>query len=120
MGCRRVELSTPVLVVYHPVRLSHTSSARLGSSAVKWLNKKVPERFSSVSPIRLVLRAPMTKSAPSRSNGSEDRTPSISSGEVVSRRTVTSKRGAPSIGGGKKAREKVGRDTPPRAPRWGA
>jgi hypothetical protein len=45
------------LVVYHPVRLSHASSACSGSSAVKWLKRKVPERFSSVSPIRLLLRA---------------------------------------------------------------
>src|ERR687893_1913587 len=112
VGCRRVELSTPVLVVYHPVRLLHVSSARSGSSAVKWLNKKVPEWFSSVSPIRLVLRAAMTKSAPSRSNGSEDRTPSISSGDVVSRRTITSKRGAPSIGGDRQGPGEVGRTNP--------
>src|SRR5918992_3360540 len=112
MGCRRVELSTPVLVVYHPVSPSHASSARSGSSAVKWLNKKVPERFSSVSPMRLVLRAPITKSASSCLYGSEVWTPSISSGEVVSTRTVTSKRGAPSIGGGRTGREKGALTTP--------
>jgi hypothetical protein len=63
------------------------------------LKRKVPERFCSVSPIRLVLRAAMTKPASSCLYGSEVWTPEISSGEVVSRRTITSKRGAPSRGG---------------------
>jgi hypothetical protein len=57
VGCSSVELSTPVLAVYQPASASQTLAAATGSSAVKWLNRKVADRVRSVSPMRLVLRA---------------------------------------------------------------
>ena len=65
-------MSTPVLVVYHPVRFSHASTAPSGSSAVKWLNKKLSQgsdetlvlRFSQkvllMLPQRGVIYVPIT------------------------------------------------------------
>jgi hypothetical protein len=60
VGWRRAESATPALWVNQPVMSSHVRSARSGSAAVKWLNRRVPTLGWSMSPMRRRLRAART------------------------------------------------------------
>ncbi|MEV1003123.1 hypothetical protein [Nonomuraea sp. NPDC050202] len=71
------------------------------------MNRNVPCAVASVSPMRLVLRAGMTRSARSFSTG----TAASSAGEVVWTSMSTSWRGPPSIGGMSTASKTVAQAT---------